>query len=74
MKDIQKLVKLYRCSVNSLVITEKNVGDNIPIKKLTNLKSNEYPFMTDIYISHLKLSNKEKWKEYSTKNNLENMH
>ena len=25
----------------------------------------------DIYISFLKLSNKEKWKEYSTKNNLE---
>ena len=23
--------------------------------------------LTDIYISHLKLSNKEKWKEYSTK-------
>ena len=69
MKYIQRLVKLYRCSRNSLVITEENVGDNIPIKKTTNLKSYEYPFRTDIYISHLKLSNKVK---YSTRNNLEN--
>ena len=43
------------------------MGDYIPKKKTTNLKSYEYPLG---YICHLKLSKKEKCKEYSIKHNL----